>query len=157
MQKTNNYQLNQWEPTDKISREDFNADNAAIDEAIKAAADAAQAANTTAGAAQNTAQTAASMAAQKPYAVGTYTGTGSDMTIEVGFQPSFVIVSGLKNYTDANTDEYACYCVMTGGNTIQGRIEFTDSGFVLKTKASSGYTYPDLNKYGRVYDFIAFR
>ena len=37
MTRTENYQLNQWEPTDKISREDFNADNAKIDAAIKRA------------------------------------------------------------------------------------------------------------------------
>ena len=31
MTKTENYQLNQWEATDKISRADFNADNAKIE------------------------------------------------------------------------------------------------------------------------------
>ena len=36
MQKTSNFSLNQWEATDPIRREDFNADNAAIDAAIKA-------------------------------------------------------------------------------------------------------------------------
>ena len=36
MQKTTNYNLNQWEAVDPVRREDFNADNAAIDAAIKA-------------------------------------------------------------------------------------------------------------------------
>lgn len=40
MQKTQNYNLNQWEPTDEIRREDFNADNAAIDAALAANAKA---------------------------------------------------------------------------------------------------------------------
>lgn len=39
MQKTTNYQLNQWESTDKISRADFNADNAAIDAALASKAE----------------------------------------------------------------------------------------------------------------------
>lgn len=39
MTKTENYQLNQWEPTDKLSRADFNADNATIDAALAAKAE----------------------------------------------------------------------------------------------------------------------
>lgn len=39
MTKTEHYQLNQWEPTDKLSRTDFNADNAAIDAALAAKAE----------------------------------------------------------------------------------------------------------------------
>lgn len=39
MTKTANYQLNQWEATDKLSRADFNADNAAIDAALAAKAE----------------------------------------------------------------------------------------------------------------------
>lgn len=34
MTKTTNYQLNQWEPTDRVLREDFNADNRKIDAAL---------------------------------------------------------------------------------------------------------------------------
>ena len=33
--KTANFQLTQWEKTDRIMMEDFNRDNAAIDEALK--------------------------------------------------------------------------------------------------------------------------
>lgn len=40
MTKTTNYQLNQWDPDDRILRVDFNADNTAIDAALKANADA---------------------------------------------------------------------------------------------------------------------
>ena len=38
--QTPNYQLSQWERSDKIQMEDFNADNAKIDAALKAEADA---------------------------------------------------------------------------------------------------------------------
>lgn len=37
---TPNYGLNQWEKTDQVLMEDFNADNAATDKALKAEADA---------------------------------------------------------------------------------------------------------------------
>lgn len=36
MNQTPNYQLSQWERSDKVQMEDFNADNAKIDEALKA-------------------------------------------------------------------------------------------------------------------------
>lgn len=37
MNYTENYQLTQWEPSDRVLREDFNRDNATIDAALKAA------------------------------------------------------------------------------------------------------------------------
>ena len=40
MNKTTNYNLNQWEAGDRVLRTDFNADNAKIDAAIKAETDA---------------------------------------------------------------------------------------------------------------------
>ena len=39
MNKTANFQLTQWEKTDRIMMEDFNRDNAAIDTALKGNAD----------------------------------------------------------------------------------------------------------------------
>ena len=38
--QTPNYKLSQWERADKVQMEDFNADNAKIDAAIKAESDA---------------------------------------------------------------------------------------------------------------------
>ena len=40
MTKTEHYQLNQWDAVDPIRREDFNADNAAIDAVLSGKADA---------------------------------------------------------------------------------------------------------------------
>ncbi len=40
MNKTANFQLTQWEKTDRIMMEDFNRDNAAIDAALKSNAEA---------------------------------------------------------------------------------------------------------------------
>lgn len=42
MTKTQNYNLNQWDAADPVRRTDFNADNAAIDAAIKAVSDTAE-------------------------------------------------------------------------------------------------------------------
>ena len=39
MRKTANYQLNQWDPEDRILREEFNGDNERIDAAIRGVAD----------------------------------------------------------------------------------------------------------------------
>ena len=39
MNQTQNYQLSQWESTDRILMSDFNSDNAKIDAALKANAD----------------------------------------------------------------------------------------------------------------------
>ena len=36
MNKTPNYQLNQWDKNDRIQMEDFNADNTKLDSALKA-------------------------------------------------------------------------------------------------------------------------
>ena len=43
MQHTQNYQLSRWEKDDRIMMEDFNADNAKLDAALKANADAVSA------------------------------------------------------------------------------------------------------------------
>ena len=48
MNKTTHYQLNQWDPEDRIMRSDFNADNAAIEEALYENAQAAAEARQTA-------------------------------------------------------------------------------------------------------------
>lgn len=46
MNHTQNYQLNQWEPEDKVRRTDFNADNARLDAALSGLAAADGAINT---------------------------------------------------------------------------------------------------------------
>ena len=66
MNKTANFQLTQWEKTDRILMEDFNRDNAAIDAALKANADKAAAL-----------QTALAGAGNCGIAVTGYTGAGA--------------------------------------------------------------------------------
>ncbi|MGN1001840.1 MAG: hypothetical protein ACI4PC_03640 [Oscillospiraceae bacterium] len=78
--KTANYGLNQWVKTDPVLMEDFNADNGAIDAALKALADGGL-----------------------KMKVGSYVGTGkcayngstlsgTPPTLTPGFRPDFVVV-----------------------------------------------------------------
>ena len=53
MNKTANYQLSQWEKADKVLMDDFNADNAKIDAALKAETDARTAAVTSLSSSRN--------------------------------------------------------------------------------------------------------
>ena len=65
MNQTPNYQLSQWESTDRILMSDFNSDNAKLDAALKAQSDAiaAKAAQSTVAALTQTVSTKASQSA----------------------------------------------------------------------------------------------
>ena len=67
MQKTENYQLNQWNKTDRIQMEDFNADNAKIDAALAGMADT-----------QNALQAAMANCGNCKIWTTTYTGNGGN-------------------------------------------------------------------------------
>jgi len=72
--QTEHYKLNQWELTDDVRMEDFNADNAKIDAALGAL-------------------TGAYSPENKPYVVGGYTGNNAaTRVISLGFTPSAVLV-----------------------------------------------------------------
>lgn len=66
MNKTANFQLTQWEKTDRIMMEDFNRDNAAIDTALKSNADGVAAL-----------QTALEKCGNCRITISSYTGTGT--------------------------------------------------------------------------------
>ena len=93
---TANYQLNQWEPTDRILCTDFNADNAKIDAALKAAADLAA-----------SAQAAAAGSGNCQIVTGTYTGDGLSgsshpNTLTFSGKPLLVIVHSVERYNTAS-------------------------------------------------------
>lgn len=86
MNKTANFQLTQWEKTDRIMMEDFNRDNAAIDAALKSNADKAAAA-----------LAAVASCGNCKIATGTYTGNGfygkDHLTsLTFPFEPKLVII-----------------------------------------------------------------
>ena len=86
--KTANFQLTQWEKTDRIMMEDFNRDNAAIDAALKSSADGVAAL-----------QTALAGAGNCKIEVKTYTGTGTygssnPNTLTFSAAPLLVLLGG---------------------------------------------------------------
>lgn len=88
MNKTANFQLTQWEKTDRIMMEDFNRDNAAIDAALKSNADKAAAL-----------QTALAGAGNCSIEIKSYTGNGNygqnnPTRITFSKKPKFVLLCG---------------------------------------------------------------
>ena len=144
-----NLGLHLWEPTDQVLRTEFNQNWQKIDTAVNAAQETAEAA-------QNTAD-GAYCPSNKPYVVGHYTGTGNNVTVTLGFKPSYIIICGHQATDALNTDERILYAFSaTGGSVVTGRIQLTNTGFVACSRGTSGI-YPDLSLSGRSYDYIAFR
>ena len=167
MNYTNNYHLPQWVESDRILMEDFNDAMAGIDQGIQGAKAAADTAESKADAAQAAAEIAQSSAdavadaytpGNQPYAVGSYTGTGADMTITLGFRPKFVIISGMGTDVMLNqSDEWTTYFGLCDGTVLSNRLAFTDTGFLVRARHAAYDYFPDFTDTGRVYGYIAFR
>ena len=160
MNYTNNYHLPQWVETDRIQMEDFNDAMAAMDQGMaeaKVAAEAAQEAAGTAQAAAEIAQSSADAVADaytpdnKPFVVGSYSANGSGVTVELGFKPSLVIISGERYSTD--TEDMMLYTVIATADSPGMVIEFTNTGF--RTLGVGSYAPYLCDK--RAYRYIAFR
>ena len=136
--KTENYQLNQWEPEDNFLREDFNADNAALETALTAM------------------QTAVDSQLQAVF--GKYTGNAaynnsSAQTITLGFRPKMVIV-----FPSAGTwvNSSTCYCAMNyDGSGAGNTIGITATGFTARNTTSPSNSY--LNYNSTTYLYFAFK
>ena len=140
MTKTENFALNQWNAADPIRREDFNADNAAIDAALNAIKNAAEedvrSLNETVAALADTVE-------GHKIAVGTYMGNSGTQTINVGFKPKIVFVHNA--YCSAG-DSYQSGLAITGapfmGNSsVSGLIEITNSGFQVVHNSNWSMNY----------------
>ena len=160
MNYTINYHLPQWVETDRIQMEDFNDAMAAMDQGMaeaKVAAEAAQEAAGTAQAAAEIAQSSADAVADaytpdnKPFVVGSYSANGSGVTVELGFKPSLVIISGERYSTD--TEDMMLYTVIATADSPGMVIEFTNTGF--RTLGVGSYAPYLCDK--RAYRYIAFR
>ena len=135
--------------------DEFNQAMNKLESSLTANAQAAANAQSTANTAKSTANTAL---ASKPYVTGTYTGDGGTKSIHLGFRPSFVIISGMKEIpNNTDTTQFDRVFVMTGGNNITKRVKFTSTGFTVYPKDVDNYFYPYLNQTDRVYDYIAFK
>lgn len=79
MDKTQKYQLSQWEKTDRIMMEDFNGDNAKVEAALAALA-------------------AADSRTSSRFYTGSYVGTGGTggVTVYLPRRPLFVMISGVS-------------------------------------------------------------
>lgn len=141
--KSQNLNLHLWEPEDDFLRTEFNENFTAVDSAVKSA-------QTAAVNAQQTADKALSL----PYATGSYTGNGKDISINLGFRPSFLMISGMRSAYVGGAGEYSNYNIMTGGNVVSDRVALTDTGFIAKYFDAGS---PNVAVNGRTYDYIAFR
>ena len=146
MNHTQNYHLPQWEKTDRVLMEDFNDAMANLENGLSPAASAAGSANQAAAQAYTP--------DNKPYVVGTYVGTGRTMSIELGFRPSFLIISGAVENYPATVETHAASGIQTAGNVLKRAVTFTDTGFTINKYPST--EYPRLLD-SKTYDYIAFR
>ena len=155
MNYTKNYRLPQWVKEDRIMMDDFNAAMASMESGMTRAEGKADTAISTANAAK---QTANASAAARPYVVGSYTGDGETKTITLGFRPSFVIISGMKEtFNTNNLVDIDRFTGISSGGTIRTRVKFSDTGFTVLPRGEGNHYLPDLNEEGRVYDYIAFK
>ena len=105
MNKTTNYQLNQWDADDPVIRTDFNEDNAKIDAALSEKANVSAVEALQAGKADKTAlaalQTVVTGKGNCVVEYGTYVGTGvygetdgTETVLHLGYQPKLLFVKG---------------------------------------------------------------
>ena len=155
MKHTNNYHLPQWSEDDLILMEDFNQMNRDIEDGMTNTAAVADAAKSEAEQARFLAQKTA-MAAftmdNLPYKVGQYTGTREDLHITLGFRPSFLIIA----WNQQSTGVPYCQLMMTDEWLMNDRVQFTDTGFMLRKIEGLAYGNPRVNDQ-RTYSYIAFR
>ena len=146
MTQTTNYQLPQWEASDPLRREDFNGAMAGIEAGMTAAQQTADSAGAAAGAAYGP--------DNKPYVVGSYTGRNANLTITLGFRPSFLMIGG--HGLGGSAGAHAKYIFVSAGSILTECVEFTDTGFLIKYLGSNQYS-PSLVEDARLYNYIVFR
>jgi len=135
MTHTQNYNLTQWEKTDRILRSDFNADNAAIDTAL--ADHAAQLASLTRSKGNCTIQ------------LTTYTGTGTAPTcISFPRRPTAFIACGFAGILVGWGSSFAYNQIGDGG-------AISWSGNTARVDLS-GTAIQQMNSPGKTYYVVAF-
>lgn len=149
MKQTSNYQLNQWEKTDRILMEDFNGDNAKVDAALKGNADAVAAL-----------QTALAGAGNCEIGMISYTGTGKNgdsnpTTVTFPKMPAGFFLCGAKAYLVVRGgDDHACMIYYTGSTTYVSQMQVSWKGNQFRI-SSSKPSY-QLNEEGVPYWGFAF-
>ena len=148
--QTSNYQLSQWERSDKIQMEDFNADNAKIDAALKAQA-----------ATCASLQTLLNKKGNCSVGAFTYTGTGGygpDNPTQVQFPkvPAAFIIYGdeLMIGRGGVSSAIRSYSISSGGTGVSG-IGVSWSGSTARFW-NSQFPRRQLNSQNVTYSVIAF-
>ena len=98
-------------------------------------------------------------AAEKGFVIGSYTGNGGTQSIDLGFKPRFLHITGTicNYYSYRSTYQHE---VATGGAQASEVVQLTDTGFtVVWTMGPNGNDelYPMINRNGDIYSYIAFR
>ena len=107
MNYTENYQLNQWEETDRVLMDDFNADNQRIE---------------------------AALAAKCEMVFGQYTGDGMESRfIPLGFTPSLVVVT---NQVGTMVEGSYVYGGIAMTNADGSGVEIAENGFIVKNQGT---------------------
>ena len=88
-------------------------------------------------------------------AIGSYTGNGGTQSIELGFKPRFVIVTGQEMTGGVGATALLGYIAFTGGPQIQTSVLFTDNGFTVTYVSMN--SFPVTNYNGKIYSYVAFR
>ena len=134
--KTTNYQLNQWAPTDNFLRADFNEDNAKLEEALTALA-----------------------AGQVQITTGTYAGNGAfeGQEIPLGFHPRAVMIAASDGSTTCNGYIYGG--LVLEGFPLQNRAgqyaaQITENGFMVRF-SDSYRVYTNMN--ATTYHYLAIQ
>ena len=142
---TQNYSLCQWEPADKVLREDFNADNAKLDAALAAQQTAIDAAQASAD--------GAFRPSYHPVVTGGYHGNGAETReITLGFRPRAVLVLESSMAMQEGAYQYSAM-VVEGLNYAYGNpVTISDAGFKVYSSKSQL-----TNQSGLKYFYIAIR
>ena len=149
MNKTANFQLTQWEKTDRILMEEFNSDNEKIDTALKASADGVAAL-----------QTALAGAGNCEIGMISYTGTGKSgdsdpTTVTFPKMPAGFFLCGAETYLVVRGgDDHALMIYYTGSTTYVSQMQVSWKGNQFQI-SSSKPTY-QLNEEGVPYWGLAF-
>ena len=139
MQKTENYQLNQWDKTDRIQMEDFNADNAKIDAALSVVAKQAA---------------MVSKCGNCQIYYGSYVGKGTGTnTLTFPKKPLFITIMGTNMWLV--TVQGAPVSISKNAGTGSGKSYATWSGNSVSLEDGSGYSNYPCNNEGETYYVVA--
>ena len=142
MQQTSKYQFNLVEGSDDFSPTPLNQNMEKVEEALGDMEDAIDGVMEVAYNPNN-----------MPFVTGNYTGTGSIVTITLGFKPSLVIVYEVGP-NGSTEDTLGSTALFTGGGVSQ-KLLINDDGFQAWRDSSD--THPRVNRRSHQYNYVAFR